>query len=229
MTADPSVFDSNLADWKRDEETPWGRLRRSIALRNLTRHLPPPGADILDVGGGNARDSIPLAKIGHRVTVVDWSSRMLADARETARQEEIPRGSLTLKKAALGAIPDLFDAASHDVVLLHNVLSYVEDAAVALEAATYSLKPSGILSLMQVNRYSEALNAAVRDGDLDAALSRLDTGVEPVDGGLDLADHAGRQGTLDHQVSVVLEEGTLLGAEFDVAGGGSVHGAYRSR
>ena len=60
-------------------------------------------------------------------------------------------------------------------MLLHNVLSYVEDAAVALEAATYSLKPSGILSLMQVNRYSEALNAAVRDGDLDAALSRLDT------------------------------------------------------
>ncbi len=175
MTADPSIFDSNLAAWKRDEGTPWGRLRRSIALRNLTRHLPPPGVDILDVGGGNARDSIPLAKMGHRITVVDWSARMLADARETARQEEIPRDSLTLKEADLGAIPDLFDAESHDVVLLHNVLSYVEDAGAAVEAATCSLKPSGILSLIQVNRYSEALNAAVRDGDLDAALSRLDT------------------------------------------------------
>jgi len=54
------------------------------------------------------------------------------------------------------------------------------------------------------------------------------SGMEFVDGGLDLADHVRRQGPLDHQVSVVLEEGTLLVAEFDVACGWSVHGAYRS-
>ena len=173
MPADPSIFDSNLAAWKRDESTPWGRLRRSIALRNLTRHLPSSAADILDVGGGNGRDSIPLAKMGHRVTVVDYSSQMLADARVMARQEQIPGDLLTLAEADIGTIPDLFDAASHDVVMLHNVLSYVENAAV-LDAATHSLKPSGILSLMQVNRYSEAMNAAVRDRDLDAAMSRLD-------------------------------------------------------
>ena len=174
MTADCSVFDSNLAAWKRDEGTPWGRLRRSIALRNLARHLPPPGADILDVGGGNGRDSIPLAKMGHRVTVVDYSSQMLADARVMARQQQIPGDRLALLEADLAAIPDLLDAGSHDVVLLHNVLSYAEDAGAAVKAATYSLKPSGIVSLMQVNRYSEAVNAAVRDRDLDAALSRLD-------------------------------------------------------
>ena len=174
MAADPFIFDSNLAAWKRDEGTPWDRLRRSIALRNLTRHLPPPGVDILDVGGGNARDSIPLAKMGHRVTLVDHSSQMLADARAMARQEQVSGDLLTLVQADVGAIPDLFDVASHDVVLLHNVLSYVEDAGAAVEAATHSLKPSGILSLMQVNRYSEAAYAAVRDCDLDAALSRLD-------------------------------------------------------
>ena len=171
---EPSIFDSNLAAWKRNESTPWGRLRRSIALHNLARHLPPPGADILDVGGGNARDSIPLAKMGHRVTVVDYSSQMLADANVTATQEEIPGDLLKLVEADAGTIPDLFEAASHDVVLLHNVLSYVEDAGSALEAATHSLKPSGILSLIQVNRYSEAVNAALRDRDLDAAMSRLD-------------------------------------------------------
>ena len=112
VKSDASVFDASLAAWKRDESTPWGRLRRSIALRNLTKHI--------------------------------------------------------------GAIPNLFDTGSHDVVL-HNVLSYVENAGAALAAATYSLKPSGILSLMQVNRYSEAVNTAVRDRDLDAAMSRLDT------------------------------------------------------
>ena len=34
------------------------------------------------------------------------------------------------------------------MVLLHNVMSYVEDASVAVEAATHSLKPSGISNCM---------------------------------------------------------------------------------
>lgn len=174
MKSEASVFDANLAAWKREQNTPWGKLRRSICLRNLARHSPDRSLDILDAGGGNGHDSIPLARKGHRVTIVDFSSQMLADARAMARRQEVPGGLLTLVEADVGAIPNRFDAGSHDLVLLHNVLSYVEDAGAALAAATHSLRPSGIVSLMQVNRYSEALNAAIRDSDLDAAMHRLD-------------------------------------------------------
>ena len=174
MTTDSSVFDSNLAAWKRDEDTPWGSLRRSIALRNLTSNLPERTLDILDAGGGNGRDSIPLAKSGHRVTLVDYSPEMLEDATAKVREEAIDQSLFRLHKAEVADIPDLFPSDSHDAVLLHNVLSYVEDASATLDAATHSLRPSGILSLMQVNRYSEALYSAVRDKDLDTAFARLD-------------------------------------------------------
>ena len=174
MTTDPSVFDSNLPVWKQGQDTPWGILRRTIAFRNLTAHLLAPSLDVLDAGGGNGRDSIPLAKIGHRVDLVDYSSKMLEDASAEARREAIESGLFTLHKAGIAAIPNLFQPGSHDVVLLHNVLSYVEDADAILDAATRSLRPSGILSLMQVNRYSEAMYSAVRDMDLDSAFALLD-------------------------------------------------------
>ncbi len=174
MTTDPSVFDSNFSAWKQSEDTPWGSLRRSIVFRNLTAHLPGSSLDILDAGGGNAGDSILLAKNGHRVTLVDYSSEMLEDASAKAREEAIDPGLFTLHQAEVAAIPNLFQPGSHDVVLLHNVLSYVEDADATLDAATQSLRPSGILSLMQVNRYSEAMYSAVRGMDLDTAFALLD-------------------------------------------------------
>lgn len=174
MTTDPSVFDSNLSAWKQGQDTPWGILRRTMAFRNLTAHLPAPPLDILDAGGGNAGDSILLAKNGHRVTLVDYSSAMLEDAGARVREEAIDPRLFTLHKAEVAAIPDLFPPGSHDVVLLHNVLSFVEDPDAILDAATRSLRPSGILSLIQVNRYSDAMYSAVLDMDLDTALTQLD-------------------------------------------------------
>ena len=136
MTTDLEAFNANLDAWKKDEGTPWGRLRRSLAFRNLKTHLPAGKLQILDAGGGNGRDSIPLAKCGHRIILLDYSSEMLQDARTKAREEGVEESLFTLHEAEVADIPSLFSVSSHDCVLLHNVLSYVEDPATTLKGPT---------------------------------------------------------------------------------------------
>jgi S-adenosylmethionine-dependent methyltransferase len=47
---------------------------------------------ILDVGGGDARDSLPLALAGHDVTVMDTSPGMLAEASRRAIERGVATG-----------------------------------------------------------------------------------------------------------------------------------------
>ena len=69
MPTPAAVFDSSIDRWIAEGHTPWGRLRVTMTLANLRRHLGPGPLDILDAGGGNGRDSIPLAAEGHRLTI----------------------------------------------------------------------------------------------------------------------------------------------------------------
>ena len=123
--------------------------------------------------GGDGLDSIPLAKMGHTVALVDYSDEMLREARANGREQGV-EARMSFHCGEVGAIPQLFEGASQDVILLHNVLTYVDDPKEALECATYPLRPGGMLSLMQINRYSEAMGAAVRQLNLDDAYEKLD-------------------------------------------------------
>ena len=53
-------FDNGFANWQDYQQAPWGRLRYRVAQANLQRYLPAPPARILDLGGGNGLDTIPL-------------------------------------------------------------------------------------------------------------------------------------------------------------------------
>jgi S-adenosylmethionine-dependent methyltransferase len=50
-----------------------GRVRTHVIDRHLRWHLPSPPAAVVDIGGGAATQSLPLARDGYRVTVVDPS------------------------------------------------------------------------------------------------------------------------------------------------------------
>jgi len=61
-----------------------GQVRTFVLHSQLLRHLPEPPATVLDVGGGAAHQSLPLARLGYQVTVLDPSPAMLAKAEHPA-------------------------------------------------------------------------------------------------------------------------------------------------
>ncbi|MGN6246636.1 MAG: class I SAM-dependent methyltransferase, partial [Motilibacteraceae bacterium] len=82
--------------------------------------------DVLDVGGGTGGFAVPLAREGHRVTVVDPSPDALAALERRAAEAGVP------VRAVQGDLSDLLDvvpAAGADVVLVHGALEHADDPA----------------------------------------------------------------------------------------------------
>lgn len=175
-TEDP--FGTALRSWRQWQATPWGRLRYVLAEAHVVRHLGGGEDDVtprtvLDLGGGDGGDAVRLAARGHRVTLVDQSSGMLAAGRERAREAGV--GDLVeCVEADVLRLPEAVGAGRFDAVLCHNVIQYLDDPAAVLRAAVAPLRPGGVLSVMAINRHSAALLAAVREQDPAAALAALD-------------------------------------------------------
>ena len=173
MQPSGAAFDAGIETWVAEQRTPWARLKYAVTASNLRQHLGDGPLRILDAGGGNGADSLPLAVQGHNVTIVDYSAAMLGYAARQATAEGL-RDRVVLHHAELGALPTLFPPASFDLVLCHNVLQYVDDIPQVLEVLVGLLAPAGLLSLLSVNRYALPYRAAFLYGDLAAACAALD-------------------------------------------------------
>jgi S-adenosylmethionine-dependent methyltransferase len=166
-------FDKGLGDWQAYQAAPWGRLRYRQGLMNLARHLGERPLQILDLGGGNGFDAVPLAKQGHIVTVLDFSEEMLFDGRKLAAAEKV---AVTFQQGDVLELADYFAEPFFDVVLCHNLMQYVGDRITAVLHTIYrTLKPNGLLSLIITNPYAEVFAQALREYNLQAALATLDS------------------------------------------------------
>ena len=75
-----------------------GRVRTYVIDAHLRDHLPKPPCALVDVGGGAGNQSIPLARDGYQVTIVDPSEAMLARARA-----RMAAGSTAFRRRAGGS------------------------------------------------------------------------------------------------------------------------------
>lgn len=104
--------------------------------------------DVLDTGGGTGNFAVPVARLGHRVTVVDPSP----DALFALERRAAEAGVAGRVRGVQGDAQGLFDVAERgasDAVLCHGVLEYVDDPAEALRNAVAALRPEGgVLSLL---------------------------------------------------------------------------------
>jgi S-adenosylmethionine-dependent methyltransferase len=127
------------------------------------------GADlqVLDLGGGTGGLAVPIAELGHRVTVVDPSPDALAALDRRADESGVDHRL----RGVQGDAADLLDhvgAAEFDLVLCHGVLEFVDNPGQALDAIRAAMRPHATLSVVVAGRYAAVLAKAMAGHLLDA-------------------------------------------------------------
>ncbi len=116
--------------------------------------------DVVDIGGGTGGFAVPLAELGHRITVVDPSPDALAALQRRAAEADVAQRVRAIQGDA-GDLAGLVGQASADLVLCHGVLEYTDDPPAALADARAVLRPGGLLSLLVLQRLGAVLARAL--------------------------------------------------------------------
>lgn len=145
--------------------------------------------DVIDAGGGTGGFAVPLAALGHHVTVVDPSPDALAAAQRRAAEMNVTIAAIQGEAGGLDSVAGE-DAA--DLVICHSVLEYVDSPADALAAIARVLRPAGTVSVLAANAVAAVLHRALagRFADAQALLdeavrapARSGGTARPADGG----------------------------------------------
>jgi S-adenosylmethionine-dependent methyltransferase len=126
--------------------------------------------DIVDAGGGTGGFAVPLASLGHHVTVVDPSPDSLAAAQRRAAEQNVPL------RAVQGDAADLAGLAgkqSADLVLCHSVLEYVDSPPAAMAAIAAVLRSGGAVSVLTASAVAAVIHRGLA-GRFDEARRLLD-------------------------------------------------------
>jgi S-adenosylmethionine-dependent methyltransferase len=138
-------------------------VRYAVVAEVLGRHIDAlaastrAGLRVLDVGGGDGMDSIPLAAAGHQVTILDPSRDWLEEAQRRAARAGT---ALTTINGGLDSLPP----GKWDLVLCHFVLRYRSGEEPDIAELTSRVRPGGRLSVMDVNPAGRVLRALVSGG-----------------------------------------------------------------
>jgi 2-polyprenyl-3-methyl-5-hydroxy-6-metoxy-1,4-benzoquinol methylase len=129
------------------------------------------GLDVVDVGGGTGGFAVALARLGHRVTVVDPSPDALAALERRAAEAGVS-DAVRAAQGDLASVFDVLEPGSADAVLCHGVLEFVDDPAEGCRTAHALLRPGGIASVLAANRTAIVLARAL-GGHVSEALAAL--------------------------------------------------------
>jgi SAM-dependent methyltransferase len=146
-----------------------GLVRTYVLHHQLLRHLPPPPASVLDVGGGAGHQSVPLARLGYDVTILDPSMAMLSKAEERlAHEPDDVRSRVRLLHAAGESAVEVTDGRRFSVVLCHGVLMYLPAPEPLVTVLSQCVEPGGLVSIMALNASTMAVRPALEHRWSDA-------------------------------------------------------------
>jgi S-adenosylmethionine-dependent methyltransferase len=115
---------------------------------------------VLDLGGGTGGLAVPLAELGHDITVVDPSPDALAALERRAAESGVA-DHITARQGDADSLAEVRPADGFDLVCCHGVLEVVDDPASALAAVAVALAPDGHLSLLVAGRLAVVLAKAL--------------------------------------------------------------------
>lgn len=184
-----------------------------------------PALAVLDVGGGSGVFAVPLAELGHRVSVVDPSADALATLERRASEAGVAGGIVAIQ----GDVDQLTDAVAtrqFDLVLCHRVLEVVDDPGAAITTLAGVMRPGGRLSVLAANRVATVIARALGGHPAEALHALADpagrwSGADPIPRRFDttsliaLLAHAGLRVERLHGAGVVAD--LLPGSVLDSA------------
>ena len=165
------IFDAKAESYAASKINSWDKLRYDIWTANIEKYIPATALHVLDAGGGDGLDTVAWAQRGHKVTLLDTSTKMLEQAQKRAKTGWVA-DEVMLLEGEISSLPSL--DATFDLILCHNVLPYLKNVSETFEHLRSALKPNGLLSVVCLNRYSEPFRQAVQQEDIRAALQTLD-------------------------------------------------------
>lgn len=177
-TAGSGGTGSRLRQWGRPGDARTAVVREVLqsVVSGLAAETGRANLDVVDAGGGTGGFAVPLAELGHRLTVVDPSPDSLAAAQRRAAEMDVPL------RAVQGDAADLVSVAgpdSADLVLCHSVLEYVDSPAAAMAAIATVLRPGGVVSVLAASAVAAVVHRALA-GRFDEArrlLAGITTGM----------------------------------------------------
>jgi SAM-dependent methyltransferase len=147
----------------------WEVLSAGLARR--AERIGAGALDVVDLGGGTGGFAVPLARLGHRVTVVDPSPDALAALERRADEDEVS-DRVRAVQGDLGSVFDVVAKESADAVLCHGVLELADDPVEGMLAAARVLRPGGLASVLAASRDALVVARAL-GGNIAGALAAL--------------------------------------------------------
>jgi SAM-dependent methyltransferase len=147
----------------------WDAVRSALDV--LAKQAGRAELDVVDLGGGTGGFAVALARLGHRVTVIDPSPDALA-ALERRVAEAGVGGAVRAAQGDLATALEVVEVESADAVLCHGVLEFSDDPAEGCGTAARLLRPGGLASVLAANRSAVVLARAL-GGHVPEALAAL--------------------------------------------------------
>jgi SAM-dependent methyltransferase len=182
----------------------WEVLKDALERRAKTADTA--ALDVLDTGGGTGNFAVPVARLGHRVTVVDPSPDALFALERRAAEAGVTDRVSGVQGDTHGLL-DIVAPGSWDMVLCHGVLEYVDDPAEAVRNVVGALRPSGALSLLAAGRGGAVLARALAGHFAEAQQALGDP-----DGRWGAGDSLPRRYTADQLTRLVTDAGLRTAA-----------------
>jgi len=114
--------------------------------------------DIVDAGGGTGGFAVPLAGLGHTVTVIDPSPDSLAAAQRRAAEIAVPLRAI---QGDVADLPGVVGEQGADLILCHSVLEYVDAPSAAMAAIARVLRPGGTVSVLAASAVAAVVHRAL--------------------------------------------------------------------
>jgi Methyltransferase domain len=174
LPADSGAGGARGRHWSRYDDARTAVVRDVLraAVATLVAQAGRARLDIVDAGGGTGGFAVPLAGLGHAVTVVDPSPDSLAAAQRRAAEMDVP---LVAVQGDVADLAGVVGEQSADLVLCHSVLEYVDSPADAMAAIARVLRPGGAVSVLAASAVAAVIHRALA-GRFDDA-RRLLTGI----------------------------------------------------